>query len=113
MLPAILPFFYRAISSEQDKGAVGGYHCWAKFFDEAQRRWIAVDISEADKDASMKEYYFGNLRADRVTFSTGRDLQLVPRQQAGPVNFLIYPYVEVAGKPHTSFAKAFRYENVE
>lgn len=101
------------IPGARQKGTIGGYHCWAKFYDEATKRWIAVDISEADKNASMKEYYFGNLTADRVTFSTGRDLQLVPRQQAGPVNFLVYPYVEVAGKPHASFTKAFRYENVE
>ena len=101
------------IPSNGCEGRIGGYHCWAKFYDDATKRWVAVDISEADKDASMKEYYFGSLTADRVTFTTGRDLQLVPRQQAGPVNFLVYPYVEVEGKQHTSFAKAFRYEDVE
>ena len=31
--------------------------------------------------------------------SSGRDLLLEPRQQGGPVNFFIYPYVEVDGKP--------------
>jgi len=29
----------------------------------------------------------------------GRDLVLKPRQQGEPLNFLIYPYVEVDGKP--------------
>ena len=29
----------------------------------------------------------------------GRDLVLKPRQSGEPVNFLIYPYVEVDGKP--------------
>ena len=29
----------------------------------------------------------------------GRDLVLTPRQSGGPLNFLIYPYVEVDGKP--------------
>ena len=46
----------------------------------------------------MKEYYFGNLTADRVTFSMGRDLQLNPAPAAGPLNFFIYPHIEVGGK---------------
>ena len=29
----------------------------------------------------------------------GRDLVLNPRQSGEPVNFLIYPYVEVDGRP--------------
>jgi hypothetical protein len=47
----------------------------------------------------MSAYYFGNLTADRVVFSTGRDITLVPKQEGPPVNYLIYPYDEVDGKP--------------
>ena len=47
----------------------------------------------------MKPYYFGNLTTDRVTFSTGRDIDLVPKQAGPPLNFFIYPHVEVDGKP--------------
>jgi hypothetical protein len=57
-----------------------------------------VDISEANKNPKMKEYYFGNLSENRVTFSVGRDLVLVPKQDGRPLNFFIYPYVEVDGK---------------
>ncbi|MEX2188988.1 MAG: transglutaminase domain-containing protein [Pirellulales bacterium] len=99
------------IPETQGKGEVGGYHCWAKFINDG--RWEAVDISEADKHPDMKQYYFGNLTADRVTFTTGRDLVLDPAPKAGPVNFLVYPYVEIDGKPHTKFAKRFRYEDVQ
>jgi hypothetical protein len=28
----------------------------------------------------------------------GRDLELTPRQQSEPLNYLIYPYVEADGK---------------
>jgi transglutaminase-like putative cysteine protease len=99
------------IAREASKGTVEGYHCWAMF--AADGRWHAVDISEADQVPEMKEYYFGRLTPDRVTFTLGRDLQLEPRQAAGPVNFLIYPYVEVDGKPHTSLEKRFRYEEID
>lgn len=98
------------IPTQKESGPVAGYHCWAKFLHDG--RWIAVDISEADKHPELKNYYFGNLTADRVTFSVGRDLQLDPPQQAGPVNFLVYPYVEVDGKQHTDFEKQFRYEDI-
>lgn len=92
------------------EGIVGGYHCWAKFLSE--QKWIPVDISEADKNPAMTEYYFGNLTADRVTFSVGRDLELQPQPAAATVNYLAYPYAEVDGEPHKNFRKAFRYKDV-
>jgi transglutaminase-like putative cysteine protease len=99
------------IPAKKGSGEVGGYHCWAKFLDG--NRWLPVDISEADKVPSLKEYFFGNLTADRVSFTTGRDLQLEPPQQSGPVNFLVYPHVEVDGKIHAKFTKRFAYKDVE
>jgi transglutaminase-like putative cysteine protease len=83
---------------ERGKGSIGGYHCWALFYTD-KRGWVPVDISEADKHPEMKEYYFGSLTEDRVTFSTGRDIDLLPKQSGPPLNFFIYPYVEVGGKP--------------
>jgi len=98
------------IPEQRGEGTVGGYHCWAKFVDDKQ--WIPVDISEADKDPSKADYYFGSLTENRVTFTIGRDLELVPKQQAGPVNFLVYPYAEVDGKQHSFFRKGFEYSDL-
>lgn len=98
------------IPTDADSGIVGGYHCWAKVL--AGGKWLPVDISEADKHPELKDYYFGNLTADRVMFSVGRDLKLVPANAAGPVNYLVYPYAEIDGKQHREFRKAFRFENV-
>jgi transglutaminase-like putative cysteine protease len=78
-------------------GKIGGYHCWAWFHTD-EKGWIAVDISEADKHPEMKRYYFGRLTPDRVAFSTGRDIQLVPKSKSGPLNYFVYPHVEVDGK---------------
>lgn len=99
------------IQPDGSEGKVGGYHCWAKFADNG--RWVAVDISEADKDASMKDYYFGSLTPNRVTFSTGRDLALQPEPVNKAVNFLVYPYVEIDGEQHTSISKGFRFERAK
>ena len=86
------------IPNDAEQGAVGGYHCWAFFFTQ-KRGWVPVDISEADKHPSMNEYYFGSLTPDRVTFSTGRDIELVPKSENGPLNYFIYPHIEVDGAP--------------
>lgn len=87
-----------SVPEKRGEGPIAGYHCWAYFWLDKQG-WVPVDISEADKNPAMKEYYFGNLTENRVTFSQGRDLTLVPKQTGEPLNFFIYPYVEVDGKP--------------
>ena len=99
------------IPDEKGKGEVGGYHCWAKF--QSEGKWIPVDISEADKHPELKDYYFGNLTQNRVTFSVGRDLEVEPAPAAGTLNYLAYPYAEVDGKPHKKFRKEFRYEDLD
>ena len=86
------------LSPDKQEGSVGGYHCWA-WFHALGKGWVPVDISEADKNPQMKDYYFGRLTADRVAFSTGRDIELVPASNSGPLNYFIYPHIEVDGKP--------------
>jgi len=79
----------------------GGYHCWAWFYDDAAKQWTPVDISEAWKHSEKKEFFFGHLDADRVTFSRGRDIVL-PGMNGSPLNYLpVGAYVEVDGKPQT------------
>lgn len=86
-----------SIPTDKPDGPIAGYHCWAWFYTD-ERGWVPVDISEADKNPMMKDYYFGNLTADRVTFSVGRDISLVPKSESQPLNFFVYPHVEVGGK---------------
>jgi transglutaminase-like putative cysteine protease len=95
-------------------GDVPGYHCWAKF-KPAGHGWVPVDISEAKKDPTRREYYFGRLDENRMMFSSGRDLQLVPRQAGPPVNYLVYPYIEVNGKPYPQekIRREFTYRDLE
>lgn len=86
-----------AIPSERDDGGIDGYHCWAEFY--ADGKWWPVDISEADKYSSLATYYFGHNPANRIELSRGRDLIVEPGPVSGPINFLAYPVLEVAGKP--------------
>lgn len=86
------------LPARRGAGKVSGYHCWAWFHTET-RGWVPVDISEADKHPERKDFFFGNLDANRVALSTGRDIELSPKQDGGPLNYFVYPYIEVDGKP--------------
>ncbi len=83
---------------EAPAGEIAGYHCWAEFFVDGTG-WIPVDISEAWQAPAKHDYFFGSLDANRIRFSTGRDLTLEPRQAGSPLNYFVYPYAEVDGKP--------------
>jgi transglutaminase-like putative cysteine protease len=102
------------IPDARGEGVVGGYHCWAFFQPEPGKGWTPVDISEADKHPQMTDYYFGNLTENRVTFTTGRDIILDPPQAGPPVNYIIYPYCEVDGKPVAAdkIKKVFKYKDL-
>ena len=83
---------------DQSSGAVPGYHCWAEFYIE-DIGWIPVDASEAHKNPEKREFFFGGLDAHRIAFTTGRDVEL-PYAVGEPLNYSIYPHVEVDGVEH-------------
>ena len=95
-----------------DKGDIAGYHCWAEFY-ASKIGWIPVDISEAWKAKEKRDYFFGSLDANRVKFSTGRDITLSPKQDGPPLNYFVYPYVEVDGKPYEAVGKQFTFEELK
>jgi transglutaminase-like putative cysteine protease len=78
-------------------GKAPGYHCWAEFYDG--KTWVPVDASEASKtnDPAVRAFLFGNLGADRIEFTRGRDLVLNPAT-SDPMNIFIYPRAEANGK---------------
>ena len=102
-----------SIPTDKPAGSIGGYHCWA-WFHVAGQGWLPVDISEADKHPEMKSFFCGNLTPDRVTFSTGRDIKLVPSSKTEPLNYFVYPHVEVDGVqwPKDKIKLDFDYENL-
>lgn len=87
---------------------ITGYHCWSDFYIDG-KGWIPVDISEAWKHPENRDYFFGSHDVNRVQFSMGRDLRLSPQQDGKPLNYFVYPYVEVDGKeyPNVSLALSF------
>ncbi|MFQ5870327.1 MAG: transglutaminase-like domain-containing protein [Candidatus Zixiibacteriota bacterium] len=91
------------------QGTIEGYHCWAEFYLQ-DRGWVPVDASEASKFPQRKETFFGGLDANRVAFTVGRDIH-IPQSSAGPLNYVIYPHVEVDGRPHEKVETRFSFRD--
>ncbi len=98
------------LPAKKGTGTIGGYHCWAKFY-LGGVGWVPVDISEAFKHKDLATYYYGNLTPDRVQFTTGRDLDLVPKQNGKALNYFVHPYAEADGKP-LKLNKAFSFKDL-
>ena len=98
------------LPADRGAGQVSGYHCWAEFYLKGVG-WVPVDASEAAKNPSKREYFFGAHDENRVEFTVGRDLTLKPKQQGEPLNYLIYPYAEIDGKPFASVERSFSYRD--
>jgi transglutaminase-like putative cysteine protease len=99
------------LPENKDKADIAGYHCWAEFY-VSKTGWIPVDISEAWKAKEKQDYFFGSIDANRVQFSAGRDITLSPKQEGPALNYFVYPYVEVDGKPYEKIDKQFSFVEV-
>jgi transglutaminase-like putative cysteine protease len=100
------------LPESNDKGDIPGYHCWAEFHAD-KLGWIPVDISEAWQAKEKQDYFFGSVDANRVQFSTGRDITLSPKQDGPALNYFVYPYVEVDGRPYDKLDKRFSFEELK
>jgi len=93
---------------DKHSAEVAGYHCWSDFYIDG-KGWIPVDISEAWKHQERRDYFFGSHDVNRVQFSMGRDLRLNPPQDGKPLNYFVYPYVEVDGQEYSNVSLAFSF----
>ena len=59
--------------------------------------WLPIDASEAFKHPEKRELYYGTQLSDRIHLTTGRDLRLGESHRDRPLNYFVYPYVEVEG----------------
>ncbi len=87
---------------------MSGYHCWVEFF-IGGIGWIPIDASEAKKHPERRDLFFGSHPADRIQLTLGRDLQLGEGHRSGPLNYFVYPVVELDGELLEGVETRFRY----
>jgi transglutaminase-like putative cysteine protease len=100
-----------SIPTDKHSGEVPGYHCWADFYLKGTG-WVPVDISEAWKHPEKHDYFFGAHDVHRVQFSVGRDITLSPPQQGEPLNYFVFPYVEVDGREFSNVSARNSFSDV-
>jgi len=98
------------LPADRGAGKIAGYHCWAEFYAKGIG-WVPVDASEAAKNPARREYFFGAHDENRVEFSKGRDVVLAPEQQGAPLNYFVYPYVELDGAKYTELETSYSYQD--
>ena len=99
------------LPTDKHSAEIAGYHCWSDFYVDG-KGWIPVDISEAWKHPEKRDYFFGSHDINRVQFSVGRDLRLNPAQAGKPLNYFVYPYVEMEGQEYPNVSLAFSFADV-
>ncbi len=98
-IPCRLQFGYRLQAKNDGLAVDPGYRCWVEYFAPGLG-WVATDVVVADSvPVAERAGWFRRLDDRRVWCSSGRDFDLVPKQNGPKINTMIIGYAEIDGRP--------------
>ena len=111
-IPTRLQFGSLLKPANEGKAIDPGYRCWIEYF-VPNYGWVSADLAAANTNPVKRDFYFSGLDERRIHFLEGRDLELCPRQEGPRLNLLISAYIEVDGKPHATFKRVLKYDEIK
>lgn len=109
------------LGKKSKEDMTNGHHCWAEFYLPGTG-WIQVDPADVRKVMLVRkldlkeaepyrEYFFGAVDEYRIVLERGgKGINLYPSQEGEALNYFMYPYAEVDGRPLDYFdPKNFSY----
>ncbi len=97
------------VPEDRSEARIEGYHCWVDAWLPGTG-WFPMDASEEDKNPGRD--LFGKQPADRMQFTVGRDIELGEGHTTGPLNYFIYPHVELGGQKFSDVRTRFSYHQL-
>lgn len=98
-IPARMQYGYRLKADKENGEYDPSYRCWVEFY-LAGSGWVPTDLVFADAGTpAERRQAYGMLDARRVWLWEGRSLELVPRQQGGPIETMSCGWAEIDGVP--------------
>ncbi|MDH5509456.1 MAG: transglutaminase domain-containing protein [Nitrospinota bacterium] len=109
-VPAREVFGMRLGKEKGDNDVTGGHHCWAEYYQPGVG-WVQTDPADVRKfmlnrgltleqASETREYYKSTVDPNRIVLGkTNRGIVLNPPQDGELLNYFMYPYAEIDGKP--------------
>jgi len=94
------------------EGVVSGDNTWAEFYVNGIG-WIPVDASRAAQNPNSSDAFFGAIDARRVMISSGRAGHAPFAPLSSVQNSVVYPSVEMDGKPSPNFSLDFFFDEAK
>jgi len=99
------------LPADKHSAEIPGYHCWAEFYMDSTG-WVSGGyFGGMEASGKARLTFFGAHDVNRMQFTEGRDLRLAPAQEGAPLNYFVYPYVEIDGKEYPNVSIAFSFED--
>ena len=96
------------LPADKQSSEIAGYHCWSDLY-VGRKGWIPVGYLRGVEAPGETRLLLRLARRESRSVQHRRDLRLNPPQDGKPLNYFVYPYVEVDGQEYPNVSLAFSF----